>query len=141
MKNFLFASLFVLFFSSCVSSSYSDSYRYEYNYEYCYRGQVCPVIYVNNIAMYYYLNHWYCIPSGHHCYIRPVNRASHFHYSTPYYHNHYKPTKPKPNKPVHRPHNKEGVLNNDRLEYKRPFPSHNKPRSNRRSISDKRVKK
>lgn len=152
MKKIFFASLFALFFSSCVTSqrSYSpvESYCYEYRYEYYYNGNYRPVIYVNGIALYYYLDDWYCIPSHHYRYICPMKYPRYFytrkikhHTSKPY----SIPHKPKPNNPGHRPSNKEGLIPNDRYEHKRepsrrPTPSRNN-RSSGRPVSSKRVKR
>jgi hypothetical protein len=151
MKKFLFASLFALSLSSCAISQHSytpvESYRYEYRYEYCYNGHYRPVIYVNDIALYYYLGDWYCIPSHHYHYICPVNRPRYFYTRKSV--NHHKP-KPKsiPHKPIkpERPSNKEGLVPNDRYEHKRepsrrPTPSRNNNRSSGRPVSNKRVKR
>lgn len=145
MKKFFLAAFFALSLGSCAISQHSyvpvESYSYEYRYEYFYNGHYRPVIYVNSIALYYYLGDWYCIPSHHYDYICPVNHPRYFYTRKPV--NHHKP-KPNsiPHKPIkpERPLNKEGLIPNNRYEHKRepsrrPTPSRNNNRPSVRSIS------
>lgn len=151
MKKFFLAAFFALSFSSCAISQHSyspvESYCYEYRYEYFYNGHYRPVIYVNSIALYYYLDDWYCIPFHNYHYICSVNYPRYFYTRKSVNHHESKPNSVphKPIKPEH-PSNKKGLIPNDRYEHKRepsrhPTPSRNNNRSSGRPVSSKRAKR
>ena len=141
MKKLVFILMMCCTLNSCAvtstgvsySSEYSEQYyageRIEYCYEYYYNGVYYPVIYVNSIPWFYYLNTWYTIPTNRYTYIRYF-RTPRYHFvnvrppvrHTPHrYHPQYKhrndnhrpavrpnnkPNNHKPNNPNVRPNNR-----------------------------------
>lgn len=125
MKKLVFILMMFCTLNSCAvtstgvsySSEYSEQYypgeRIEYFYEYYYNGAYYPVIYVNGIPWFWYLNTWYTIPTNRYTYIRYF-RTPHYHYvtvrplvrHTPHrYHPQYKHRNDN-HRPVVRPNNK-----------------------------------
>ena len=91
MKKILLILMVLFTLNSCstitagvsYSSEYSTQYyageRIEYYHEYYYNGSYYPVIYINSIPWFYYLDCWYCIPTNRYVYIRNHHHP-HYHY-------------------------------------------------------------
>lgn len=112
MKKILSVLLLVLCmtFTSCYSTTTATTSidGFEYYSEYYIGGNYYPVVYVNSIPHYYYINEWLVVPSMYYHLIRHHNRPIYYrhtivppvgyhHYGRPVYHHRYTPT-------IRRPH-------------------------------------